>query len=97
MFFIEFVGTVSPVQVTFSFCYFLLKVYAIFICFYVLKLFFKNNFFKKINTVSVFSNYFDVLISKIIFKNKKIYYFNIFSNILKNNNNYPPKHSHNPT
>jgi hypothetical protein len=28
----------------------------------------------------VFLDYFDVLISKIIFKNKKIYYFNTFIN-----------------
>ena len=28
----------------------------------------------------MFLNYFNILISKIIFKNKKIYYFNMFLN-----------------
>jgi hypothetical protein len=41
----------------------------------------------------MFLNYFDVLMSKIIFKNKK-YYFNTFlsENILKNNHNHTLKH-----
>jgi hypothetical protein len=44
----------------------------------------------------VFSYHFDLLILKIIFKNKKIYYFNIFLNKkhFKNNRNYTLKPSH---
>jgi hypothetical protein len=46
----------------------------------------------------VFLIYFDVLISKIIFLNKKIYYFNIFSSEkyfekqLSPHSQTPPKH-----
>jgi S-ribosylhomocysteine lyase LuxS involved in autoinducer biosynthesis len=49
----------------------------------------------KINIFLVFLDYFDVLISKIILKNKKIYYFDTFPNKkhLKNNRNHTLKHS----
>jgi hypothetical protein len=54
------------------------------ICFCVSKIFLKKIeiflfFLLQINIFLVFSDYFDVLVSKIICKNKKIYYFNIFS------------------
>jgi len=45
----------------------------------------------------VFSNHFDVLMSKIIFKKKKIIgmYFST-KNYLKSNRNHTPKHNLNP-
>jgi len=36
---------------------------------------------------SVFFNYFNILILKTVFKNKKTYYFNLFKKYLKNNQN----------
>jgi len=38
-------------------------------------------FLFKINNFLVFLDHFDTLILKIIFKNKKIYYFNVFLKI----------------
>jgi hypothetical protein len=45
----------------------------------------------------IFLNYFNILILKIFFKNKK-YYFNIFFNkkYFKNNHNYTPEKHLNP-
>jgi len=59
----------------------------IFIYFCVLKIFLKKFkyfyfFYFKLIFLLLFLNYFNILISKIIFKNKK-YYFNKFSNKLQ--------------
>jgi len=62
----------------------------------VLSIFKKQLFFCiKLIFFLVFLDYFDVLISKIILKNKKIYYFDTFPNEkhLKNNRNHTLKHS----
>jgi len=70
------------------------------ICFCVSKVFFKKIIFfifslLQINIFLVFSTYFNVLISKMIFKNKK-YYFNAFPSEkhLKNNHNHTPNTYH---
>jgi len=60
---------------------------------------FKNIFLKKICFKLIFlafSDRFDVLISKLIFKNKNKYYFDIFSSkkYFKNNRYHNHKHKH---
>jgi len=49
-----------------------------FVFFYGLKTFLKKYFFSLNNFLYIFLDWFDMLMSKIILKNKKIYYFKIF-------------------